>query len=81
MNFYDEKGKQIQEFAVLKVFHYIGARRKKEYMYKWVRVIDGHLAAMHLTGEKGSYWLKAVADKDGLIKGTQIVQCYHKDDL
>lgn len=34
----DKNGKVIHEFDVLKVFHFIGARRKKHYMYKWVRI-------------------------------------------
>jgi len=34
---FDKNGKEIHEFDVLKVFHYVGVRRKKHYMYKWVR--------------------------------------------
>jgi hypothetical protein len=74
---YDQKGKEIHEFDVLKIFHYIGARRKKCYMYKWVRIIDGTLAGMHLTdGTGGYFWLKAIADKDEKLVNAEIVQSY-----
>lgn len=48
-------------------------------MYKWVRMKDGHLSAYHLTDDREiSYWLKSVADKDGVIEDTEVVQCYAK---
>ena len=36
-NLYDERGRQIMEGDVLKVFHFRGARRKRHYMYKQAR--------------------------------------------
>ena len=36
-NLYDERGRQIMEGDVLKVFHFTGARRKRHYMYKQAR--------------------------------------------
>jgi len=32
--FLDKKGHEIEEGDVIKVFHFIGARKKKHYMYK-----------------------------------------------
>lgn len=61
--YFDKFGKQIDEFAVLKVFHFIGARKKKHYMYKWARLVEDkgkkYWYAQHLTDataffEKGS---------------------------
>lgn len=75
MKFYDNKGVEIREFAVIKFYHFTGKRRRKYYMYKWVNIIDGHLAARHLTPDGGSFWLKAVADKDNRIN-CEVVQDY-----
>lgn len=81
--YFDEKGTEIKEFAVIRVFHFIGARRKRYYMYKWVRLkeFNGKLywIAMHLTNDKETSWynLRAAADKETrIIKGTLIVQQY-----
>lgn len=45
----DKNGNEIKEFDVLKVFHFIGKRRKKHYMYKWVKKDPeyGYLVAHH----------------------------------
>lgn len=83
--YYDEKGREIKEFAVLKVYHFFGVNeqgrgRKHYYMYKWVRLVESkgqlYWKALHLTECDGEgYWLKAVADKEArIIKGTNIVQ-------
>ncbi len=54
----DKHGVLIQEFDQLKVFHFVGARRKKHYMYKWVRRVNGHLKGLHMDGDTDSgYWL------------------------
>jgi hypothetical protein len=90
--YFDKYGNVIKEFAVLKVFHFIGARRKKHYMYKWVRLIeyDGkkYWYAQHLTDntaffEKGSnktltgYGLRSCSNPDDRrLKDTEIVQQY-----
>lgn len=67
---FDEKGKEIQEFDLLKVFHYRAAlRRKKCYMFKWVTLKDGHFFALHLSGNGEGYWLPK-----GVIEGTEIIQ-------
>lgn len=48
--FYDGKGNEIKEFDVVKVFHFTGKRRKRHYMYKWIRKNgNGELCLMHLT--------------------------------
>lgn len=66
----DEKGKEIQEFDLLKVFHYRAAlRRKKCYMFKWVTVKEGYLFALHMDGSGSGYYLHK-----GITEGTEIIQ-------
>ena len=86
--YFDEKGREIKEFAVLKVYHFFGVNgqgrgRKHYYMYKWVRLKEHkgkkYWVAMHLTNDRETsyYNLRAVADKQTrIIKGTEIVQQY-----
>lgn len=81
----DENGKEIKEFALLKVYHFKGVNlqgrgRKIYYMYKWVRLKESNgklwWVAWHLQNDKEScYALRAVADpKTRIIKGTEIIQ-------
>ncbi len=42
---YDKNGRQVFEGDLLKIFHFIGARRKKYYMYKIVVKNDNFLLA------------------------------------
>lgn len=50
--FYDSKGNELREFDVVKVFHFIGKRRKRHYMYKWIRKDDsGRLCMKHLADD------------------------------
>lgn len=44
----DKKGIEIEECDILKVFHFIGARKKKHYMYKMAVKWNGKLYASHL---------------------------------
>lgn len=89
--YYDKHGREIKEFAVLKVFHFIGQRKKRHYMYKWVRLIEDrgkkYWYAQHLTDataffEKGSnkrltgYALRAGANPERKLMDTEIVQQY-----
>ena len=79
MKFYDKHGTEIKEFAVLKIFHFIGTRKKKHYMYKWVREQGGHLVGMHLTDANPNSWfsLRSIADAEtGVIADAEIVQQY-----
>lgn len=72
----DETGMIIHPRDILKVFHFIGARRKKHYMYKWVILKDGELYAQHsgkLEPHEDGYWLWPQMHKDGRIKGTEIL--------
>ena len=72
----DETGMLIHPRDVLRVFHFTGPRKKKEYMYKFVALRDGELYALHagtLDGtEAEGYFLWASA-KQGKIKGTRIL--------
>ena len=85
--YFDKNGKQIKEFAVLKVYHFFGVNeqgrgRKHYYMYKWVRLKEFkgkmYWVAWHLTkGDGASYNLRAVADKQTrIIADAEIVQQY-----
>ncbi len=44
----DKNGIAFEEFDVLKVFHFGGARGKKHYMYKMVLFYDGKPYGAHL---------------------------------
>jgi hypothetical protein len=62
---YDKTGREIKINDVLKVFHFIGKRRKKHYMYKQiVGVVEygttkqRYFKVDHLTGSKECYNLK-----------------------
>ena len=73
--YYDKNGKPINEFDVLKVFHFVGARRKKHYMYKWVQRDDNdRMIIKHLTNADESVLLSAVVNKDGIFQDAEIVQ-------
>lgn len=86
--FFDEDGREIQEFSVIQVYHFTGVRRKKHYMYKWVRLAadpngNKYWYGIHLTEPisedklyKNGYWLRSCADENRRIKGTKIVQQY-----
>lgn len=77
--YFDEKGQQINEFAVIKVFHFLGRRRKKHFMYKWIKLKEyrgvKYWVAVHLMDDKGDYYhLRSFANKDRIIEGTEVVQ-------
>lgn len=83
--YYDETGREIKEYAVLKVYHFKGVNeqgrgRKKYYMYKWVRLTEWNgnrwWIAMHLTNDHDYFHLRACADAHRRIKGATIVQQY-----
>lgn len=80
--YYDKNGVQIKEFAVLKVFHFIGARRKKHYMYKWVRLLKGTDGKMYWTGrhltedDTGYYRLSCQNNGNHKLNDAEIVQQY-----
>ena len=86
--YFDKNGKQIKEFAVIKVFHFKGVNdqgrgRKNYYMYKWVRLMEWngikYFVALHLSNadEKAFYHLRSVANKETrIIFDTEIVQQY-----
>ncbi len=78
--FFDKAGNQIKEFDVLKVFHFIGARRKRHYMYKLVRRDDkGRMAIMHLTAsDEPMVPMMAVTNKDGVFEEAEIVQSRYR---
>jgi hypothetical protein len=74
----DKNGVVIEEFDVLKVFHFIGARRKKHYMYKIVVLHDGLLYGSHIDSNplKPGYPLWITSQDD-----TEVVQSSNYDKL
>lgn len=65
---YDKNGRPIKVGDVLKVFHFIGARRKRHYMYKHVVdtrpsngggefLVISHLNLKPLDGSDAGYWI------------------------
>lgn len=84
---FDERGIPFEEFDVIRVLHFIAARRREKiYMYKQVRLVevkDGPRAGMHLYGVHlttpydpakpvtNAYYLGRTGER---IKGTRIVE-------
>lgn len=75
---FDQHGKEIQEFDLLKVFHYRAAlRRKREFMYKFVTIKDGHLFALHLNGTDEGYWLhQGTEEKAEIIQSPKTLKAW-----
>ncbi len=83
----DKTGREILPGDLLKVFHFIGARRKRYYMYKYVESIEfhgknpkefiklNHLSSKGLVGDV-HYW---VMMDDKIHPEYEIVQGYGKD--
>jgi hypothetical protein len=72
--YYDKNGVEIQEGDLLKVYHFRHyLRRRKMYMYHVAVIEQEHWAAKEYYADKSHYWLKAVADKDRIINGTEII--------
>lgn len=67
----DKTGREIKEFDVIKMFHFVGARNKRHYMYKWVIAKDDRLYGHHLgrKGDKDAFMLS-----QDLLQDTEIVQ-------
>lgn len=69
----DAHGIEIREFDVLKVFHFIGARRKVHYMYKWVRRNSrGELAILHLDAPHEPMVILRAVSCNGVIACAEI---------
>lgn len=78
-SYYDKTGRKIEEFDVLKVYHFTGARRKKHYMYKQVILEESkgkfYYKCLHLTDRSESgHWLKAVCKNQRITFTSEIVQ-------
>jgi len=83
---YDKKNREILPYDLLKIFHFIGPKHKKYYMYKLVEVKQNSLWGSHLSQCGGGYWLHTEADKNGVIQTVEIVQrggpfLYSKGDI
>ncbi len=84
MNFpIDKKGREILVGDTLKIFHFIGARGKKNYMYKYVaeivRIGDEDFYKVSHLNHKGEFFHMAL---DGKIRNDiEIVQGYGSNGI
>ena len=70
---YDKTGREIKEHDILKIFHFIGARRKRHYMYKQVGKI------VHLGKNKSPYLeIHHLNERDETYK-QKINGCIHEN--
>ena len=68
----DVSGRQIMPGDTLKVYHFTGRRKKKHYMYKYVKGVEhGRLVVSHLNPEGETYTL---AMNGEALLGIEIVQ-------
>lgn len=84
--YFDKNGKEIKDFAVLKVFHFKGRNeqgrgRKLYYMYKWVRLKEYHgnlyWTARHLTDDsEACFNLRSITNPERKLMSVEIVQQY-----
>ena len=78
--FYDKNGKGIKEYSLLKMYHFTGARKKKYYMYKFIKILDcvngtGYYIGNHLDGTESWFSLRSIADPETrVITSCEIVQ-------
>ena len=76
MNVYDKNGTPILPGDTLKVFHFVGPRRQKFYMYKFVKSVHPSgkaLEVLHLSLDGGSY---RIFIDDRIYSSIEIVQGY-----
>jgi hypothetical protein len=84
--YFDERGFEIKEHAVIKMFHFKGVNeqgrgRKNYYMYKWVKLKQfqdkKYWVALHLTNDSGDYFhFRGLAKGERKLKGVEVVQQY-----
>ena len=74
--YHDKRGRRISVGAVLKVYHFTGARRKRYFMYKVAVLKEGKMLAMDVTelvtkgfAEAHTCRLEALP-----LNGTEVVQ-------
>jgi len=78
--YYDQNGKEIKEYSLLKMYHFTGARRKRYYMYKWVKIkkyigAGEHYICEHLDGSNSWFSLRSIADPETrIINSCEIIQ-------
>lgn len=80
--YYDKRGMEIRENDLIKIFHFIHyRRRKKTYMYHVVTLKQNQgkwyfSAREYYKKDDGHYWLKAVADKNNVLRNCEIIAQY-----
>ena len=83
--YYDKNGEQILEGDLLKVFHFIGVRRKKHYMYQVVVMEDSNFpldsvrfpvmsVSSYLPNSKPHCRMYVIADENRIYRNAEIVQ-------
>ncbi len=70
---YDKYLREIEPYDLVKIFHFIGPRKKKYYMYKWIVVKDGYLCGMHLDSESQDSCF-SLRGKSGVLEDYEIIQ-------
>ena len=66
-------GNEIHEGAILKVFHFVGKRKRKHFMYKQVGPLRNNnlREIFHLPLTSGSYYKK----EDSILEDSVVVEC------
>lgn len=67
-------GNEIHEGAILKVFHFYGARSRKKFMYKQVGSLRGNYREIHhlpISKDKGFYLRR----EDSTLNNSVVVSC------
>jgi hypothetical protein len=75
---YDKNGVPIAIGDTIKIFHYIGARRKKHYMYKFVLGIKGdRFKLSHLSKNIEDYFTLKIDNR--ILSDFEVVQGFGED--
>ena len=77
----DKNGVLIEEFDVLKVFHFIGAHRKKHYMYKVAVMWNGKLYGSHLNSNPLTPGYPLWNYPESRLEDTEVVQSMNWEKL
>lgn len=71
--YFDELGNEIHLNDLLRVYHFMGARKRKYYMYKVAIIKDGYWYGKNYSSDH-TYVLMGMADKETkVIRGTRVI--------
>lgn len=86
--FYDKRGIPIERGDIVKVFHFIGARRKKHYMYKQALGVvmmgkakpEPFMKFSHLSlNDNEYYWEQCSSHRLATYEIVQSIKCDHEE--